>query len=224
MLKALSTSNDVKSPYDKAKEMWDARIGTIRTQAYNWRLMALLLLLLLAFSIGGNIYLGTQTKVIPYVVEVKQTGEASVLGTASSFQGQTQERAIAYFLRRFVMLAREIPADAVLIRENMEKLFQLVSMQGKSLLSDKFKTTNLLDEFKEKNRALKIESVLAVSKGVYQVDWFEAEYDRQGQKLAEYPMRGTFKVALIEPKSEAQIRENPLGIFVDYFSWTRLGG
>lgn len=223
MLETLS-ANSPKSPYEKAKEIWDARIGNARAQAFNWRLIALLTLLLLAISIGGNIYLGTQAKVIPYVVEIKPTGEASPLGMASSFNGEAQERAISYFLSRFVMLAREIPSDAVLIRENMHKLFQLVSMQGKSLLSAKFTEKNLLDEFKEKNRALKISSVLGVSKGVYQIDWFEAEYDRQGQKIAEYPMRGTFKVALLEPKTDAQIKENPLGIFVDYFSWTKLGG
>ncbi len=107
---------------------------------------------------------------------------------------------------------------------SLGKLFQLVSMQGKTLLANKFKEKSPSDEFKEKNRALKMASVLEVSKGVYHLDWFEAEYDKQGQKIAEYPMRGTFKIAMLEPKNEAQIKENPLGIFVDYFSWTRLGG
>ena len=224
MLEALSTSERSLTSYEKAKAAWDGRMGNARVQAYNWRIIAFLLLLVLAISIAGNIYLGAQSKVIPYVVEVRPSGEASVLGTASGLKGQAQERAIAFFLSRFVMLAREIPADAVLIRDNMNKLFQLVSMQGKALLTNKFKEKSPSNEFMEKNRALKIASVLAVSEGVYQVDWFEAEYDKQGQKMAEYPMRGTFKIALLEPKSEGQIRENPLGIFIDYFSWTRLGG
>ncbi|MCA9508065.1 MAG: hypothetical protein KC505_06580 [Myxococcales bacterium] len=224
MLKVISENNEVKTPYNKAKELWDSRMGNAKTQAYTWRLIAFLLIALLGISLLGNIYQSSQTKMIPYVIELKQNGDASALGTASVLTPKVHERATSFFLRRFVMLAREIPADAVLIKGNMLKIFQMVTTQGKSLLSEKFREANLLDEFKIKNRALRIASVLAVSKGVYQVDWFEAEYNKQGQKITEYPMRGTFKVALLEPNSENQIRENPLGIFIDFFSWTKLGG
>lgn len=220
------SSNDqvVSSPYHRAKEAWDKRIGSARVQAYNWRLIAFCLVALLAVSTVGNIYLGSQSKIIPYVVELKPTGEANILGTAASLSTQSGENAAKFFISRFIMLAREIPSDAVLLKRNMDRLFQLVSVQGKSLLAERFKDQSPAKEFEEKNRAIKIESVLAISDGVYQVDWFEAEYDKNGQKLAEYPVRGTFKVAWLKPQTEEQVQENPLGIFIDYFSWTRLGG
>jgi type IV secretory pathway TrbF-like protein len=221
---AISSSNEVTSPYQRAKEAWDQRIGSARIQAYNWRLATFVSLALLGVSLLGNIYLGSQSKVISYVVELKPTGEAGVLGSAIDLSAQSSENAAKFFIRRFVMLAREIPADAVLIKRNMEKLFQLVSVQGKSLLAEIFRAQSPAKEFQEKNRALRISSVLAVSDGVYQVDWFEAEYDKNGQKIAEYPMRGTFKIAWLQPKTEEQMHENPLGIFIDYFSWTKLGG
>lgn len=215
---------EVKTPYDKVKTILDKRMSQALDQSKNWRVMTFLCLSLLAFSIMGNIYLGQKSKHIPYVVAVQSNGEATTLQAAAGLPGPALNRAISFFLSRFVMLAREIPADPVLLRDNMGKLFQLVSSQGKALLADKFKEISPSDEFKEKHRALKIASVLEVSKGVYHLDWFEAEYDKQGQKIAEYPMRGTFKIALLEPKSEAQAKENPLGIFIDYFSWTKLGG
>lgn len=213
-----------KSSYDKVKAVLDNRMARSLDQTRHWRLISMFCLFLLTLSVVGNIYLGRQSKHIPYVVAVQQSGEPAVLNAAAGMSGPTLNRAISFFLTRFVMLAREIPADPVLLRDNMGKLFQLVSMQGKTLLASKFKEISPSDEFREKNRALKIASVLEVSKGVYHLDWFEAEYDKQGQKIAEYPMRGTFKIAMLEPKNEAQIRENPLGIFIDYFSWTRLGG
>jgi type IV secretion system protein VirB5 len=222
--KIISRNEELSSPYQRAKYAWDERIGSARVQAYNWRAMAFILSVLLALSLIGNIYLGSQSKVIPYVVELKPTGEAGVLGSASSLSAKANDNAVKFFISRFIMLAREIPADAVLLKRNMQNLFQLVSMQGKTLLSEKFNETSPAKEFQEKNRALKIASTLAVSDGVYQVDWFEAEYDKNGQKVAEYPMRGTFKVAWLEPKNSEQLQENPLGIFIDYFSWTRLGG
>lgn len=224
-MSAISSKNDsAANPYQRAKQAWDKRIGSARVQAYNWRRIAFCALFLLAFSLVGNIYLGSQAKVIPYIVQLKPTGEAGVLGTAADLSTQSTDHAAKFFISRFIMLAREIPADAVLIKHNMEKLFQLVSTQGKSLLAERFREQSPAKEFQEKNRALKIASVLAVSEGVYQVDWFEAEYDKNGQKMAEYPMRGTFKIAWLKPQSNEQIQENPLGIFVDYFSWTKMGG
>lgn len=219
-MSVISSNNET---YQRAKAAWDERIGSARVQAYNWRLIAFSTTGLAALSFAGNIYLGSQTKVMPFVVEVKPTGEAITLGNAASLGAQSTENAAKFFISRFIMLAREIPADAVLIKRNMEKLFQLVSVQGKSLLAEHFKDQSPAREFQEKNRAVKISSVLAVSDGVYQVDWFEAEYDKNGQKIAEYPMRGTFKIAWLTPETKEQIQENPLGIFVDYFSWTKLG-
>jgi type IV secretion system protein TrbF len=213
-----------QTPYEKARAVWDGRMGGAINQIKTWRIMTFLLFVLLGISVVGNIYLGQKEKIIPYVVQVAQNGEAITLNPGVGLTDQALQRSVSFFLSRFVMLAREIPADAVLIRENMHKLFQLVSTQGKALLAEKFKEKSPSDEFIEKNRALKIASVLEVSKGVYHVDWFEAEYDKNGQKLAEYPMRGTFKIAMLEPKTDAQMRENPLGIFVDFFSWTKLGG
>jgi type IV secretion system protein VirB5 len=217
-------NNQGKSPYENAQAVWDKRMGLTLKEAKTWRLATMTSLALLFFSIAGNIYLGQQKKMVPYVVEIKPNGESSAVNALAGLSGPAINRATKYFLSRFVMLAREIPADAVLLRDNMNKLFQLVSMQGKALLSEQFKEKSPSAEFLEKNRALKIESVLAVSEGMYYVNWREAEYDKQGQKTAEYTMRGTFKIALLEPKSEGQIKENPLGIFIDYFSWTKLGG
>lgn len=213
-----------QTPYEKARAAWDGRLGGAINQIKTWRIMTFMLFMLLGLSVAGNIYLGQKEKIIPYVVQVTENGEATALNPGIGLTDQALQRSVSFFLSRFVMLAREIPADAVLIRENMHKLFQLVSTQGKALLAEKFKEKSPSDEFLEKNRALKIASVLEVSKGMYHVDWFEAEYDKSGQKLAEYPMRGTFKIAMLEPKTDAQMRENPLGIFVDFFSWTKLGG
>lgn len=224
MSNQLSNNESVLTPYKKAEQLWDDRIGSARVQAKNWRIIAFLALALLTVSLMGNIYLGSKPKVIPYIVELKQTGEANVLGEASSLSTQSSDNAVKFFISRFIMLSREIPSDAVLLKGNMQKLFQLVSIQGKALLAENFTKHSLAEEFQLKNRALKIASVLAVSSGVYQVDWFEAEYDKNGQKIAEYPMRGTFKIARLEPSNEEQIKENPLGIFIDYFSWTKLGG
>jgi type IV secretory pathway TrbF-like protein len=66
-----------ETPYQRAGQLWDERIGSARVQARNWRLMAF-----------GGLFLGMtglsarwcgsrlQSRVIPYVVEVDRLGEA----------------------------------------------------------------------------------------------------------------------------------------------------
>lgn len=226
MSKVLSQSqvnNEVDSPYVRARAAWDERIGSARVQAYNWRMVAFFSLILLALSVGGNIYLGAKEKVIPYVVELKPNGEATAIQTAKSLSADASENAVKFFISRFIMLAREIPSDAVLFKRNMTKVFQLVTGQGKAILSEGYAQESPAKEFERKNRVVKIASVLQTSMGIYQVDWDEAEYDKSGQKIAEYSMRGTFKIQFLSPSTDAHMEENPLGIFIDFFSWTKLG-
>ena len=57
------------------------------------------------------------------------------------------------------------------------------------------------------------------------MDWLETVRDRQGVvKLPPYRMRALVTVHVVEPApdiSEAQLRNNPLGIFVSDFAWSK---
>ena len=58
------------TPYQKAAQVWDERLGSARVQARNWRFMAfgaLGLAIGLSFQIA---VLSTTSRVTPYVVEV----------------------------------------------------------------------------------------------------------------------------------------------------------
>ncbi|TIX99443.1 MAG: conjugal transfer protein TrbF, partial [Mesorhizobium sp.] len=63
------------TPYQKAAQLWDERIGSSRLQARNWRLMALGCLALATGLSGGLVWQSMQSRVVPYVVEVDGFGE-----------------------------------------------------------------------------------------------------------------------------------------------------
>ena len=65
-----------ETPYQRAGQVWDERIGSARAQARNWRLMAIGGLLLSSALSGGLLWQSMQSRVIPYVVEVDKLGEA----------------------------------------------------------------------------------------------------------------------------------------------------
>ena len=57
-----------ETPYQKAGQVWDERIGSARVQAKNWRLMALGCLGLCFGTSGALVWRSMQSTVTPYVV------------------------------------------------------------------------------------------------------------------------------------------------------------
>jgi len=63
-----------ETPYQRAGQLWDERIGSARVQAKNWRLMAFGGLILTAGLSSALVWQSLQSRVTPYVVEVDRLG------------------------------------------------------------------------------------------------------------------------------------------------------
>src|SRR5262249_24051155 len=68
------------TPYQKAAQVWDERIGSARVQAYNWRLMALGSLMLSLMLAAILLWVGRSGSTTPYIVEVDPRGGARAVG------------------------------------------------------------------------------------------------------------------------------------------------
>jgi hypothetical protein len=64
------------TPYQKAAQVWDERIGSARVQAHNWRLMALGSLGLSLILAAILLWVGRSGSTVPYIVEVDSLGAA----------------------------------------------------------------------------------------------------------------------------------------------------
>ena len=69
-------------------------------------------------------------------------------------------------------------------------------------------------------RSVEIASVLQKSTTTFQVRWIEAEFANGLQRSRE-AYTGLFEVKLVPPTNEADAFNNPLGLFVTNFSWSR---
>src|SRR6516165_2873745 len=65
-----------ETPYQRAAQVWDERIGSARVQARNWRLIAFGNLFLTLGLLGCVIWQSARGTVTPWVVEVNKLGEA----------------------------------------------------------------------------------------------------------------------------------------------------
>ena len=126
---------DPVTPYHKAAQVWDDRLGSARIQARNWRLAALatialavVLTTLLAVMVG-------RSGVIPYVVEVDRLGEVRAAGPAPDIY-QPSDAQIAHFLARFVENVRSLSIDPVVVRANWLRAYDYVTDRGAQTLNE----------------------------------------------------------------------------------------
>ena len=61
---------DAETPYQKAGQVWDERIGSARVQAKNWRLAFFGALVLSGGLAGGLVWQSARGTITPWVVQV----------------------------------------------------------------------------------------------------------------------------------------------------------
>src|SRR3972149_10979787 len=105
------------TPYQKAAQLWDERIGSARVQAKNWRVTAFGCLALSVGLSSALVWQSMQSRVVPYVVEVDTFGEARAVAPAIQTY-QPGDAQIAWHLGRFITHVRSISTDPVLVRQN----------------------------------------------------------------------------------------------------------
>src|SRR3546814_9628462 len=72
------------TPYQRAAQAWDDRIGSARVQARNWRLAFFGTLALSGALTAGIIWQGARGSIVPWVVEVDKLGEAQAIAPATA--------------------------------------------------------------------------------------------------------------------------------------------
>jgi len=208
------------TPYKKAKQVWDQRIGTSRQQAANWRLVSLGLLCVTLLLSAGLIYMGSQSKIVPYVVEVSSSGQVNGIRMAGEIAQAPSRHLTQFAVKTFIQSVRSLPSDPVVARSNWEGSYSYLTSRGASILTGIFNENDPVAEFGKKTRQLYIDTILPLSNNTFQAEWSETEYDKSGIRSSVQRMRGAFTVLHKLPETEAELRMNPLGIYIDNFSWS----
>src|ERR1700752_3631250 len=124
-----------ETPYQKAAQVWDERIGSARGQAKNWRLMAFGCLMLSAALAGGLVWQSSQGSITPWVVEVDRLGQAQRVAPAN-IDYQPTDAQIAYHLGRFIDDVRGLPAAGIVLRQNWLRAYDFTTDRGATALND----------------------------------------------------------------------------------------
>ena len=208
-----------ETPYQRAGQLWDERIGSARVQARNWRLMAFGTLALSSAMSSGLIWQSLQSRVVPYVVEVDRLGEARAVSQAEADYQPTDPQ-IAYQLARFIENVRGVSLDPVLMRRNWLQAYDLASELGAIFLGEYAREREPFPRMVEQTASVQVTSVLRASTKSFQVKWTESEYER-GSQTGSSRWTAILTIVTKVPRTADDLRRNPLGIYVDAIDWSR---
>ena len=208
-----------QTPYQRAAQLWDERIGSARVQARNWRLMAFAAISLSAGLSGGLLWQSMQSRVIPYVVAVDRLGEPRAISPADRHYDPTEPQ-IAWHLARFVTIVRSVSLDPVLMRQNWLSAYDFVTPRGARFLSEYARSADPFGAVGTRTVSVQVTSVVRVSERSFQVKWSETRYER-GNLAGSSRWTGILTILVRQPSSEEVLRKNPLGIYVDAIDWSR---
>jgi type IV secretion system protein VirB5 len=208
-----------ETPYQKAAQVWDERIGSARVQAKNWRLMAFGCLTLALGLSAGVIWQAGRSTVTPYVVEVDRLGEVREVGPATETYSPSDAQ-IAWHLARFIENVRALSIDPIVVRQNWLSAYDYATSEAANTLNDFARDSDPFGKVGKKTVTIEVSSVVRSSPGSFDVRWREEEFEN-GSRAAITRHRAVLTVILKPPRTEEALRKNPLGIYVQAVNWSR---
>ncbi|WP_448954911.1 conjugal transfer protein TrbF [Labrys neptuniae] len=208
-----------ETPYQRAAQVWDERIGSARVQARNWRYMAFGSLALAAGLSAALIWQSAKGSIVPWVVQVDRLGQAQVVAPAIA-DYQPNDPQIAFYLARFIEQVRSIPADPIIVRQNWLRAYEFTTQGGALALNDYARANDPFTKIGKQQIAVDVSSVIRASPTSFRVAWVERHY--QDGSLAETSHWTAILTVVTQAQRDAEkLRANPLGIYVNAINWSK---
>lgn len=217
------------NPYLNAKKQWNDHSYGLMTSTRMWQSVGLLSLMITLAAVGGAIHIASQSKFIPYVIEVDKLGRSVAIAPAQ-VASPVDERVVHASLAAFMSNSRLVTPDIALQRKAIFSVYAMLSASDPATVKmsawlNESEANNPFHRAEKETVETEMVSVIPQSADTWQIEWNEKIFDRKGNPIGQpYRMRALATIAIVTPTystSEEMIRQNPLGIFVKDFSWSK---
>ena len=212
-------SPEPETPYQRAGQVWDDRIGSARVQAKNWRLAFFGCLALSGGLAAGLVWQSARGHIVPWVVQVDKLGEAQAIAPAEAGY-QPSDPQIAFHLARFIEQVRSVPSDPIVLRQAWLRAYDFTTDRGALALNDYARGNDPFALVGKVQIATDVSSVIRASPGSFRVAWTERRY-QDGSLVETSRWSAILTVVVQSPRTPDDLRKNPLGIFVDALNWSK---
>ncbi|ESX12656.1 conjugal transfer protein TrbF [Mesorhizobium sp. M1060] len=208
-----------ETPYQRAAQVWDERIGSARVQARNWRYMAFGCLALAAGFSAALIWQSAKGSIVPWVVQVDRLGQAQAVGPAIG-DYQPSDPQIAFYLAHFIEQVRSIPADPVIVRQNWLRAYDFATKGGALALNDYARANDPFTKVGKQQVAVDVSSVIRASPASFRIAWIERRY-QDGSLASTERWSAILTIVMQPPRDADKLRKNPLGIYINAINWSK---
>ncbi|WP_027168827.1 conjugal transfer protein TrbF [Mesorhizobium sp. WSM3224] len=213
------TTPQPETPYQRAAQAWDVRIGSARVQAKNWRLMAFGSLVLAGGLAAALVWQSARGSVVPWVVQVDKFGEAQVVASAMADFKPTDPQ-IAWHLARFIEQVRSIADDPVIVRQNWLRAYDYTTDRGAISLNDYARLNDPFAKVGKLQVAIDVSSVIRASPDSFRVAWTERRYEN-GSLASTERWTAILTIVIQQPRDAERLKANPLGVYVNAINWSK---
>lgn len=218
-----------ENPYLAARRTWNDRNAANAASRQMWQLMGILAMMVALASVGGTIYIGSQSKFVPYVVQVDKLGQQAAVAPAER-AAPVDPRVVHASVAAWVADVRTVTPDVALQRKAVFHVYSMLAPNDPATAKTNEWLNGNADSSPFKRAAketvsIEIDTALQQTADTWQVDWIETMRDRQGV-LKGKPQRWralvtVYTVSTTPDTTEQQIRDNPLGVHVRDFVWSK---
>lgn len=225
-----------ENPYTAGRREWMERYGSFIFQRNLAIGFSGAVLVIAAIAVGGVVYIGSQSKIIPYIVGMGKLGETVAVGPAEKATSPSDRaKIIKASLASWIADVREITPDTVVKLKAIRRAYGMLETgEPANVKLDQWfagnpKVKNNYDESSADpmKRAAKetvevqLQPPIPLSAETWQVDWVEIVRDRKGIETDRFSMRAVLTTYDVPSTTEEQILKNPGGVYLRDFTWTK---
>jgi type IV secretion system protein VirB5 len=209
-----------------AQGAWNEVYGRAISSKRNWRAMCFVLAILLLAAIMGIAWQGVQSKIIPYVVVLDQSGQELHSGTVTKIT-PADTKIYKKELGSFVKKARLASVDRQLMKQNIDWIYahMLPNTSAYKKLNTYYQNNNPFELVSKKHKMRivdQINSILPVTDNTWSIEWHETirnKSDGEIDKTAKY--NAIVTVSTKNPETPKQRKHNPFGIWIVDIEWEK---
>jgi type IV secretion system protein VirB5 len=208
-----------ETPYMRARQVWDGRIGSAVVQAKNWRLAFFGSLILSGAMAVGWYWQSARGTVVPWVVQVDRLGDVQAVGPATG-DYKPGDPIIARDLANFIKDVRSISSDPSVLRQNWLDAYRYLTDKAKLTLNEYAQTNDPFSKIGKEQVAVEVASVIRASDRSFRIEWIERHYT-DGTLASSQRWSAIVTVVIQPPHDKTNLNLNPLGIYIDAINWSK---
>lgn len=214
----------VPTPWERGRVEYLNVFTSLAKNAHTWRLVAFGLLATNGVTLGAFLYRASQSRIVPFVVEVDRLGRYQPLGRVERVK-DLDPRIFDVYLAQFIRAARTLYPEAAAQRACILDAYRLAAGEARDFLDRWYRTPShdprLLSQQGSTRTVERVDTLPFPSNPTtFKVRWTERTESRNGLP----PVRAAWEafVTLGVKPSRAEDTDNPFGIYVLGLNWTLL--